>query len=49
MREYDASIILEKNTVIWRLASIDITSLIVERVDQAFMNAKGSQASELEN
>ena len=49
MREYDASIILEKNTVIWSLASIDITSLIVERVDQAFMNAKGSQASELEN
>ena len=49
MREYDASIILEKNSVIWSLASIDITNLIVERVDQAFINAKGNQASELEN
>ena len=49
MREYDASIILEKNSVIWSLASIDITSLIVERVDKAFMDANGSQASELEN
>ena len=49
MREYDASIIIEKNSVIWSLASIDITSLIVERVDEAFMNANGSQASELEN
>ena len=49
MREYDASIILEKNSVIWSLASIDITSLIVERVDEAFMNANGSQAFEVEN
>lgn len=49
MREYDASIILEKNSVIWSLASIDITSLIVERVDKAFMDANGSQESELEN
>ena len=49
MREYDASIILEKNSVVWSLASIDITSLIVERVDKAFMDANGSQESELEN
>ena len=49
MHEYDASIILEKNSVIWSLASIDITSLIVERVDKAFMDANASQASELEN
>ena len=49
MREYDASIILEKNSVIWSLASIDITSLIVERVDEAFINANGSQAFELKN
>ena len=49
MREYDASIILEKNSVVWSLASIDITSIIVERVDKAFMDANGSQESELEN
>ena len=49
MREYDASIILEKNSVVWSLSSIDITSLIVERVDKAFMDANGSQESELEN
>ena len=49
MREYDASIILEKNSVIWSLASIDITNLIVERVDEAFINANDSQASETEN
>lgn len=49
MREYDASVILEKNSVIWGLASIDITSVIVERVDKAFMNADGTQIPELEN
>jgi Skp family chaperone for outer membrane proteins len=49
MSEYDASIILEKNSVIWSLVSIDITNLIVERVDEAFMDANGSQASEPKN
>ena len=49
MREYDASVILEKNSVIWSLASIDITSVIVERVDKAFMKASGAQKSELED
>lgn len=49
MSEYNASIILEKNSVIWSLVSIDITNLIVERVDEAFMDANGSQASEPKN
>jgi Skp family chaperone for outer membrane proteins len=49
MREYDASVILEKNSVVWSLGSIDITSVIVERVDQAFMNTNISPESELEN
>jgi len=49
MREYDASVILEKNSVVWSLASIDITSVIVERVDKAFMKTSGAQKPELED
>ena len=49
MREYDASVILEKNSVVWSLASIDITSLIVNRVDRAFMKTSGAQKPELED
>ena len=49
MREYDAFIILEKNSVVWSLASIDITSVIVERVDRAFIKTSGAQKSELED
>ena len=49
MREYDASVILEKNSVVWSLASIDITSVIVERVDKAFMKISGAQKLELED
>ena len=49
MREYDASIILEKNSVVWSLASIDITNVIVERVDKAFMKTSGNQKPELED
>ena len=49
MREYDASVILEKNSVVWSLASIDITNVIVERVDKAFMKTSGNQKPELED
>ena len=49
MREHDASVILEKNSVVWSLASIDITSVIVERVDKAFMKISGAQKLELED
>ena len=49
MREYDASVILEKNSVVWSLASVDITSLIVERVDKAFMTSGAAQKPELED
>jgi Skp family chaperone for outer membrane proteins len=49
MSEYDASVILEKNSVVWSLASIDITSVIVERVDKAFMKTSGAQKPELED
>ena len=49
MREYDAFIILEKNSVVWSLASIDITSVIVERVDRAFVKTSGVQKPELED
>ena len=49
MREYEASVILEKNSVVWSLASIDITSVIVERVDKAFMRTSVEQKPELED
>lgn len=49
MREYNASIILEKNSVVWSLASIDVTNKIVERVDEAFQSATIGQEPELEN
>ena len=49
MREYDASVILEKNSVVWSLASVDITSVIVERVDKAFMRTSAAQKPELED
>ena len=49
MREHDASVILEKNSVVWSLASIDITSVIVDRVDKAFMMTNGDQKPQLED
>ena len=49
MREYNASIILEKNSVVWSLASIDVTNKIVERVDAAFEAANIGQEPELDN
>ena len=49
MREHDASVILEKNSVVWSLASIDITSVIVERVDKAFMKTSGDRKPKLED
>ena len=49
MREYNASIILEKNSVVWSLASIDVTNKIVRRVDKAFESASIGQEPEIEN
>lgn len=49
MREYNASIILEKNSVVWSLASIDVTNKIVERVDTAFEAANIGREPELKN
>ena len=49
MREYNASIILEKNSVVWSLASIDVTNKIVERVDAAFEAANIGREPELDN
>ena len=49
MREYNASIILEKNSVVWSLASIDVTNKIVKRVDAAFEAANIGQEPELDN
>ena len=49
MLEYNASIILEKNSVVWSLASTDVTIKIVERVDTAFEAATIGLEPILEN
>jgi hypothetical protein len=37
MREFKATVILEKSSVLRSLEDIDITDLLVERVDEAFL------------
>ena len=37
MREFDATAILEKSSVVRSNQNIDITDLLIERVDQAFL------------
>jgi hypothetical protein len=36
MREFKATVILEKSSVLRSIEGIDITDLLVERVDEAF-------------
>jgi hypothetical protein len=37
MREFKATVILEKSSVLRSIEGIDITDLLVERVDEAFL------------
>ena len=49
MLEFEATAILEKNSVVRSDQAIDITDLLVDRVDQAFSANGDSAATDPEN
>ena len=49
MREFNATAILEKGSVVRSIAAIDITDLLVERVDQAFLASSENTGSDPKN
>ena len=49
MREFNATAILEKSSVVRSIEAIDITDLLVERVDQAFLASTANAGSEPKN
>ena len=49
MREFNATAILEKGSVVRSIEAIDITDLLVERVDQAFLASSENTGSDPKN
>ena len=49
MREFNATAILEKGSVVRSIEAIDITDLLVERVDQAFLASSENTGSNPKN
>ena len=49
MREFNATVILEKSSVLRSIEGIDITDLLVERVDDAFLSSESVTEPAAEN
>ena len=49
MREFNATVILEKSSVLRSIDGIDITDLLVERVDDAFLSSESVTEPAAEN
>ena len=49
MREFNATAILEKGSVVRSIDAVDITDLLVERVDQAFLASSENTGSDPKN